>query len=123
MEFIMRVTIWIIAMVLIWSDALAQQLPRWTLAPEWRIGTLHGDMTEAFVQLRPGCVRNDRHGNVYVLDRGASYIRKSDDAGRYVTRIGNRGQGPGEFVEPTAFVFIGDILWVMMSACEGSPRS
>lgn len=43
----------------------------------------------------------DKDGNIYVLDRGNHRIQKYDKNGRYLLTIGSKGQGPGEFQNPS----------------------
>jgi hypothetical protein len=43
----------------------------------------------------------DNDGNIYVLDRGNHRIQKYDKNGRYLLTIGSKGQGPGEFQNPS----------------------
>lgn len=42
----------------------------------------------------------DSQGNMYVLDFGNHRIQKYDSDFNYITTIGRKGQGPGEFVYP-----------------------
>lgn len=48
----------------------------------------------------------DKDGNIYVLDRGNHRIQKYDKNGQYLLTIGSKGQGPGEFQNPSD-IFIG----------------
>jgi hypothetical protein len=43
----------------------------------------------------------DKDGNIYVLDRGNHRIQKYDKNGQYLLTIGSKGQGPGEFQNPS----------------------
>ena len=55
----------------------------------------------------------DRHGNVYVSDRGAIRIWVFDSLGRSQRSIGRKGEGPGEFQSPTGIALGPDgRLWV-----------
>ncbi len=47
----------------------------------------------------PQIVRTDSQGNIYVKDARSADIRVFDANGRYVTTVGKRGVGPGEFWE------------------------
>ena len=44
----------------------------------------------------------DSEENIFVLDRGNCRIQKFDKNGSYLQTIGGRGQGPGEFEQPTS---------------------
>jgi len=42
----------------------------------------------------------DNENNIYVLDSGKCVILKFDNRGKYLYRIGRKGNGPGEFQKP-----------------------
>ncbi len=48
----------------------------------------------------PSDIAFDSQGNIYVLDSGNHRIQKFDSEGKYLSTIGNRGQGPAEFQYP-----------------------
>ena len=48
----------------------------------------------------PSDIVFDSEGNIYVLDSGNHRIQKFSHEGKYITTIGNKGQGPGEFIYP-----------------------
>jgi sugar lactone lactonase YvrE len=48
----------------------------------------------------PTAMAFDEERHIYVLDSGNHRIQKFDANGKYVTTIGNKGQGPGEFEYP-----------------------
>ncbi len=48
----------------------------------------------------PSDIAFDSNGNIYVLDSGNHRIQKFSHEGKYITTIGNKGQGPGEFIYP-----------------------
>lgn len=48
----------------------------------------------------PSDIAFDGRGNMYILDSGNHRIQKFNPDGKYITTIGNRGQGPGEFYFP-----------------------
>ncbi len=47
----------------------------------------------------PEFVRTDSKGKIYVHDRRSADVRVFDTSGRYFTKIGRRGAGPGEMRE------------------------
>lgn len=52
----------------------------------------------------PTWVKVDKFGNVYILDWGDLSIKKFSPEGRFINKFGKgRGQGPGEFQNPTDF--------------------
>jgi hypothetical protein len=58
-------------------------------------------------------VEADSKGNIYVLDSYDFRILKFDPAGNYLTSIGEKGQGPGEFQAPIRIIVDGqDHLYV-----------
>ena len=48
----------------------------------------------------PSDIIIDSKGFIYILDSGNHRIQKFDSDGKYITTIGNKGQGPGEFYYP-----------------------
>jgi len=48
----------------------------------------------------PSDIALDCGGNIYILDSGNHRIQKFDPDGKYISTIGNKGQGPGEFSFP-----------------------
>lgn len=60
-----------------------------------------------------GGVEADSKGNIFVLDGYDAKVLKFDPAGNYLTSIGGKGQGPGEFQAPTRIIIDGqDRLYV-----------
>lgn len=45
-------------------------------------------------------ITNDSFGNIYVSNRKAHCILKFDPSGHFLQKIGRKGQGPGELIEP-----------------------
>lgn len=89
--------------------ALAQGAVRLTADEIVRIGSDAAPEYE-FTVVRDAVL--DRAGNLYVLLPHASEIRVFAPDGRFVRRIGRKGQGPGEFMWPLALGWRGDSLWV-----------
>jgi hypothetical protein len=61
----------------------------------------------------PSTVTCDREGNIYVVDSGATNIKKFDGLGKFLKVFGREGQGPGEFGRLYFSAFAGDhlVLW------------
>lgn len=51
-------------------------------------------------------------GELFIVCAEASAVFKFDKDGKFLTTIGRRGQGPGEFNRPGAIGWVGDTLWV-----------
>ena len=73
--------------------------PKVTLELIKKIGDLETD-DENYQLYRPIDVVKDVEGNIYILERGNCCIKKYDKNGTYVTTIGRKGKGPGEFEGP-----------------------
>jgi len=81
------------------------------LAPAWgdepkvalefvqKIGALEAT-EENFIMYNIGDVARDSDGNIYILDSGDCRIQGFDSQGNYITTIGRKGEGPGEFRGP-----------------------
>ena len=69
-----------------------------TLVPEVAVGELDGPEEYLFGSVRAITVDDDH--NVYVLDDQAGNVRVFDSSGTYVTTLGRKGEGPGEFQVP-----------------------
>ena len=52
---------------------------------------------------KPGEIKIDRDGNIYILDSGNHRIMVYDREMRFIRQIGRLGQGPGELIRPTDF--------------------
>lgn len=61
-----------------------------------KIGDLDAE-DENYLLYKPNDVVKDTDGNLCILDAGNFRIQKFDANGNYLTTIGRRGQGPGEF--------------------------
>lgn len=53
----------------------------------------------------PSDVAVDKDGAIYILDAANARIQKFGPDGRFLTTIGRKGQGPGEFIFPDAIAF------------------
>jgi len=58
--------------------------------------------------IRIGGIRTDDDGNIYVMELKHGKIFKFDNDGKFVTTIGKRGEGPGEFRMAFSFFLAGD---------------
>lgn len=65
----------------------------------YQIGELEPE-DENYMFNFPISVAVDENGNVFVLDSKESCIKKFDVEGKYLTRFGRAGQGPGELNHP-----------------------
>ncbi|MDH7513415.1 MAG: 6-bladed beta-propeller [Clostridiales bacterium] len=66
-----------------------------SVGPGWK--------TEESMLLNPTDVDADGAGNIYILDRTAVNIKVFDRQGKFIRAIGKKGQGPGEFQNPSDF--------------------
>ncbi len=74
--------------------------PKVALEPVRTIGDVDtADENLAFYM--PAGMAVDAAGNIYVLDSGNHRIQKFGPDGKYLTTMGRRGQGPGEFLYPS----------------------
>lgn len=82
----------------------------WTLSgPDLRIGSLD-DPDYIFGLVSGLSVAPD--GLLYTLHRGEAMIRRWTSGGTPAGSLGRKGEGPGEFEEPSRMGFFGDSLWV-----------
>lgn len=65
------------------------------------------DKDENFQFYRVSVVTLDPEENIYVLDSGNCRVQKFDKDGNYSLTFGRKGQGPGEFTNPSAFYIDG----------------
>ena len=78
----------------LWGDE-----PKVALEFVQKIGVTEGE-DENYMFFLPLDIAKDAEGNVYVLDAGNYRIQKFDKNGKYLTTIGRKGEGPGEFMGP-----------------------
>ncbi len=62
--------------------------------------------------IRCGQIRTDSDGNIYMMELKHGKIFKFDKNGKFVTTIGKRGEGPGEFRMAFSFFIVGDEIIV-----------
>ncbi|HEV2736234.1 MAG TPA: 6-bladed beta-propeller [Longimicrobiaceae bacterium] len=79
----------------------AAAAPTWSLspAPVVSIGEVDGDPDYQLYQATDATVRTD--GSIAVVNTGNATVAVYDRQGRFLARIGRKGQGPGEFEVPT----------------------
>jgi hypothetical protein len=70
-----------------------QKFDKIQLASE--IGQLYGEPNEIFGFIQSIII--DSYNRIYILDRNQQHIQVYMANGDYITRLGNKGQGPGEF--------------------------
>ena len=68
------------------------------LSPLFSVGREEGDDWELLAGVRQ--VAFDRNENLYVLDSNNQRVLVFDANGRFVRRIGKKGEGPGELIAP-----------------------
>ncbi|MCP4723616.1 MAG: 6-bladed beta-propeller [bacterium] len=66
-----------------------------------KLGEIGGDDENLWFFL-PADVVVDKEGNVYILDSGNYEIKKFSPDGKFMYTIGEKGQGPGEFIDPVS---------------------
>ncbi|MDA3885989.1 MAG: 6-bladed beta-propeller [Candidatus Delongbacteria bacterium] len=57
-------------------------------------------------------IKSDSEGNLYILDRRKSVIRKFDKNGDFVLSTGTRGTGPGEMIRASDMAITEDTIYV-----------
>lgn len=82
-----------------------EEIGKWEKIPKVSLEYLNniGDIEsedENVLFYMPSDIAFDSKGNIYVLDSGNHRIQKFSHEGKYITTIGNKGQGPGEFIYP-----------------------
>ncbi len=80
-----------------------------SIAPKWgkeqrirlefvqKIGVLESD-DENYMFYGPFDLEEDNERNIYIVDSGNLCIKKFDFDGKFISKIGHKGGGPGEFV-------------------------
>lgn len=115
----MRVPTWFVLSSLIVGTSLLHaplplrgqitQPPLWTLTRETRFGGT-GDSLSDLIQPQVAVIAPD--GNSLVFDYRTREIKVYDPAGKYLRRVGRRGQGPGEYERVGTMGYLGDTLWI-----------
>ncbi len=60
------------------------------------------DEAEEYIFYKRGPITVDDEGNIYVIEGETLQLRKYDKLGKFVTKTGGKGQGPGEFQSATS---------------------
>lgn len=84
------------------GHAAAQEPPRWSLEPLYRVGEATGASDETSFHNVPeeGLAGRSSGSGLVVLDAGNYRILEFDSLGRHTARYGREGDGPGEFRFP-----------------------
>ena len=88
-----------IAAASLWPFSAARgQTLTFTLEEQLIIGD-DEDASAEYLFAGPKVVQTDSRGHIYVSDLRRADVRVFDGSGRYLSTIGKRGEGPGEFSE------------------------
>jgi hypothetical protein len=80
------------------------------LMRSFAVGSLDGPPEYAFGSVHQ--VVGEKGGGFYVHDFREMQVRRYDAAGRFVTKIGRKGNGPGEYQQLLGMAVLGDSLLV-----------
>ena len=106
----------------------AKSPPRHTLVTEAKIGKLEGEDEYTFGSISELAVTGD--GHIYAFDGQANQLRRYDSLGTFVSNVGRKGGGPGEYdrvnglaVAPDGRVFLWDAgnARVTIYSTDGEP--
>ena len=89
------------------------------LVRELAIGTDPSGPEYEFAGIGPAAVSSSGSLFVSVADGGEMPIRKYDELGRYLGRIGRTGSGPGEYRGVEGMAVVGDTLLVVLDRRNG----
>ncbi len=91
------------------------QSQKYSIQEDLTIGVADGDSNYTFNYLYDIAV--DTKNNIYVLDMMDYLVRVYDQHGKFLFSFGRKGQGPGEFVEPSSIytdnndnIFVCDVI-------------
>ncbi|MBN2790367.1 MAG: 6-bladed beta-propeller [Candidatus Delongbacteria bacterium] len=86
---------------------------KYTTKELFSVGEYEEDIADTNVVLNDiSMVKTDSKGNLYILDRRKSVVKKFDTKGEYILSMGKRGNGPGEMVRPSDMVISEDTIYV-----------
>lgn len=81
------------------------------------IGVELGDSNYVFGSIE--AVSRTAEGNILILDRAACSVSEYTPQGEFVQRMGRKGSGPGEFLNPLAMARLGDGRVVVLDSNLG----
>jgi hypothetical protein len=93
----MKKAAWLLFMFLIWTGGILSQ--------QYQI--LGEDEGEGEL-ISPGQIMEGPEGNIYIADYGDYFIKVYSSEGKYLRRLGGRGEGPGEMKRMGRFGFTWD---------------
>ena len=96
--------------------------PNFKITPK-KLFTISGDETDSISGKThfkyPTHIDVDDDGNIYILDNKSASIIKYDSSGKFIKKIGSKGQGPGELDNPWLFsIFKGTIYVSEFPKCN-----
>ncbi len=77
------------------------------LRKEWSVNSGGSELL-----IKIGGIRTDKDGNIYMMELKHGKIFKFDQSGNFITTIGKKGEGPGEFRMAFNFFIVGSNLVV-----------
>ncbi|NOR45114.1 MAG: 6-bladed beta-propeller, partial [Candidatus Delongbacteria bacterium] len=86
---------------------------KYTTEELFMIGGVEEDITdtnEVFNDIT--MIKSDSEGNLYILDRRKSVVRKFDTNGDFILSMGTRGTGPGEMIRAIDMAITEDTIYV-----------
>ncbi len=84
------------------------EIPHYFISPVDTIGVELGDSNYVFGQTDAAIFA--QNGDILVLDGSKKQISVFSSTGEFIRVIGRPGNGPGEFLKPTTFAFLGNGL-------------
>ncbi len=58
-------------------------------------------------------VNFDHHDNIFIMDTKDHCVKKFSTSGKYISSIGKKGKGPGEFITPLSMTVLSDRVYVL----------
>ncbi len=83
------------------GDGMWGEDPEVKLQHIMNLGETDGDKEDYLFYL-PSGIAEDRDRNIYILDSGNFEVKKFSPDGKFISKFGRNGQGPGEFMVPIA---------------------
>jgi hypothetical protein len=88
---------------------LGHGLPVWTVEPELEIGSVDGPVVLGSVLT----AAEGPDGTLHLLEFGEARIQRFTPSGDPLPHLGQEGEGPGEFIRPSALGWDDQGLWVL----------